>query len=102
MVLPFHSISVFVLFWMPGIAVFISILILLFATHNRAGNAVLSRLSFLLLTGTCVVFIFLGVSMIDVDGVFGKFYPYRFTSLLFLLLILYLTTKIRDSDILKV
>lgn len=98
MVLPFYSISGFVLFWMPGIAVFISILIVLFATQNRAGDEVLSRLSFLLLTGTCVVFVFLGISIIDAEGVFGKFYPYRFTSLLFLLLILYLTAMLRDVD----
>jgi hypothetical protein len=98
MVLPFHSIQAFLLFWLPGLTVFFGALILVLSDRQEMNRHPKDLLRTLIVVSLFFLVACLAASAIDFDGTFGKFYPYRFTSLLFLLIIFYFALKVRDIE----
>lgn len=98
MVLPFYSISNFIINWLPGIAVYAGILISMFFSRKLIQNTSVRRLNTLILGSILIIFLFLIISLFDSDGVFAKNYPYRFTSLLLLLILLYTASYLKIED----
>ncbi len=97
MVLPFYSLSNFLINWLPGILVhiglFVGILIL-----QRKDNEKLDNLYSLLSVSSLVLIVLLVISFFDVEGVLAKFYPYRYTSLLLFFFILFYIINIHSSS----
>ncbi len=99
MVLPFYSVPRFILQWLPGITIYIGILIGLWVTRGTQKDVKSKLLYDLIKVSTVMIFVFLLVSAMDSSGSFGKLYPYRFTSLLLLLTLFYACLKLQVSDL---
>tara|TARA_B100001250_G_scaffold65148_1_gene51607 strand:+ start:22224 stop:23717 length:1494 start_codon:yes stop_codon:yes gene_type:complete len=94
MVLPFYSVSTFVVDWLPGILVHIGLLVgIIFLNTEEDHN--LNKLLSLLVVSTIIIFVLLLISLFDNEGVLAKFYPYRYTSLLLLLFITFYTSNLK-------
>lgn len=101
MVVPFYSIPYFIINWLPGITIYLGILVSVFLSRKFLQTTSANRLNTLILSSGLVIFIFLIISFFDSDGVFAKNYPYRFTSLLLLLVLLYTASYLKSEDINK-
>ena len=99
MVLPFYSVPRFILQWLPGITIYIGILIGLWITRETQKDLKSKLLYNLISVSTVMIFVFLMISAMDDRGSFGKLYPYRFTSLLLLLTLFYACSKLQVSDL---
>jgi len=99
MVVPFYSISNFVINWLPGVAVYFGIIISIYLSKKFLQNSIIIRLNTLILSSISIIFFFLVISFFDYDGVFAKTYPYRFTSLLLLLILLYSACYLKKEDL---
>ena len=99
MVVPFYSLPRFILQWLPGITIYAGILAALWVSRGLVKNSFLQRLNTLIVSSIVILFIFLIISVFDTNGSFAKYYPYRFTSLLLLLILFYTMSNLRNGDI---
>ena len=88
MVLPFYSLSSFVITWLPGILIYFGFLLsIVFIRRDK--DIFLEKLFYIILTSSFALFGLIFLSFFDVDGFLGKFYPFRFASLLLLIFIIF-------------
>ena len=94
MVLPFYNFSSFYISWLPGIIAHLSVLLCILIIH-LSKNSNQNKLFKLIISANLILFTFLIISFFDTDGFFGKFYPFRISSLLFLLSIFFLISSFK-------
>ena len=96
MVLPFYSISHFLINWLPGILLHMGLfagIILLKRKEDQKSDKLYS----LLIVSSVILILLLVISLFDKEGVIAKFYPYRYTSLLLFLFITFYLSNINST-----